>query len=106
MITWTAPLFSISPGVVAEIFGLKGRFCQTRAKPAKPWEPCSVRKFALKGRFGTTQRGQDRMAPSGPTSGCLAASPGLWPGLTETALQAENSDTLLLRSHQSGAVQL
>ena len=82
-------------------FGLKGRFCQPRAKP---WEGIIERPFVLKGRFDSKlDRGEPHLQCGPPF---LTANPGLRPGLTESALQAEDEPGFSLQQVKSVAVQL
>ena len=100
--TWTATLFFSLTIEGRLVFGLKGRFCQPRAKP---WGRVAVtddrperavrHDFASWGRTALTGR---RSFP--------APHPGLRPGLTESALQAEDLPVFHRQREKSVAVQL
>ena len=83
------------------VFGLKGRFCQPRPQA---WVGVEKRWAALKVRFAGVQFAvESSLQDEWPFDD---AFPGLRPGLTETALQAECQPVFRLQLEKSVAVQL
>ena len=82
-----APTGQRREGFFPAFSGLKGRFLKPRPQA---WEDGGATIVALKGRFGRSHC--CRIAPSGRAK-CLKRPlfPGLRPGLTETAFQAEEN---------------
>ena len=71
--------------MICTVFGLKGRFCQPRAQP---WDLCWHNEMALKGPFIVLATAN---VPFRADRVPAMKFPGLRPGLTEPAFQAEDS---------------